>query len=573
MVPEAPDDIVVRRRRRPDGGPDPHPRPADARHRRHHPAPPGRGHPGPVARRHRDHRRPRHRQDRRRPAPRGLPALLRPAPVRERRHPRRRPVRGLHGVHRARAAVPRRGVGRAARARRPRRGHDGRSGSTPPRSRRSRGRCASAGCSRGSPRDRRAGAPDGLPGVHRRHRRAPRRHARSPGALRGAAHRTSTTSPTDAARSALAEAAWRSVRQGERDVFLDAFDASRDVDEFMASWWRQLDPRELLLVARRHRPRLRRLARACSTTRRAPRVAVLVPRGARDRHLVGVRRRARRRPRRPGSAPVQVAEREDVGFYDIEELDELSQWGVIDVRAGVDRRVPAEETQSVVTPADARERLMHGPHRPALRLRPRARRRGPGPLADAVADARAPGPGGILDRRRRRRAGVVVRPRRGRPRARRGVQRRRSAGRSTWTPTTATPARSSTTRATSSSRSCPTPTSRMPCARPASTPSTAWSRARSRRPRRTPSTSCSARSRARSPSSPGGAGPSGSPGWTGAGDGRVQVIDPLSTKGLEWDATVVVDPQGIVEESPGGVRVLYVVLTRAAHRMHVLRPA
>ena len=43
---------------------------------------------------------------------------------------------------------------------------------------------------------------------------------------------------------------------------------------------------------------------------------------------------------------MQVAEREDVGFYDIEELDELSQWGVIDVRAGVDRRVPAEETQS-----------------------------------------------------------------------------------------------------------------------------------------------------------------------------------------------------------------------------------
>ena len=62
-------------------------------------------------------------------------------------------------------------------------------------------------------------------------------------------------------------------------------------------------------------------------------------------------------------------------------------------------------------------------------------------------------------------------------------------------------------------------------------------------------------------------------GLDGAGDGRVQVIDPLSTKGLEWDATVVVDPQGITEESPGGVRVLYVVLTRAAHRMHVLRPA
>ncbi|MDO5627134.1 MAG: AAA family ATPase [Mobilicoccus sp.] len=53
---------------------------------------------------------------------------------------------------------------------------------------------------------------------------------------------------------------------------------------------------------------------------------------------------------------------------------------------------------------------------------------------------------------------------------------------------------------------------------------------------------------------------------------RLVLVDPLSSKGLEYDATVVVDPDGIVAESPGGVRVLYVVLTRAAHRMHVLRP-
>ncbi|GAA2029226.1 AAA family ATPase [Terrabacter terrae] len=54
------------------------------------------------------------------------------------------------------------------------------------------------------------------------------------------------------------------------------------------------------------------------------------------------------------------------------------------------------------------------------------------------------------------------------------------------------------------------------------------------------------------------------------GDGRVQVIDPMSTKGLEYDATVVVDPEEITRESPGGIRVLYVALTRAAHRMTVL---
>ena len=52
--------------------------------------------------------------------------------------------------------------------------------------------------------------------------------------------------------------------------------------------------------------------------------------------------------------------------------------------------------------------------------------------------------------------------------------------------------------------------------------------------------------------------------------GRVSVVSPMSTKGLEYDATVIVDPAAITAESPGGVRVLYVALTRAAHRMTVL---
>ena len=63
----------------------------------------------PAPRRHRDHRRPGHRQDRGRPAPRGVPAVLRPPPVRGRRHPGRRPLQRLHGVHRAGPALPRRG--------------------------------------------------------------------------------------------------------------------------------------------------------------------------------------------------------------------------------------------------------------------------------------------------------------------------------------------------------------------------------------------------------------------------------------------------------------------------------
>jgi DNA helicase IV len=54
---------------------------------------------------------------------------------------------------------------------------------------------------------------------------------------------------------------------------------------------------------------------------------------------------------------------------------------------------------------------------------------------------------------------------------------------------------------------------------------------------------------------------------------RVVLADPLSSKGLEYDATVVLDPEEIVRESPGGARMLYVALTRAAHRMTVLRVA
>jgi DNA helicase IV len=47
----------------------------------------------------------------------------------------------------------------------------------------------------------------------------------------------------------------------------------------------------------------------------------------------------------------------------------------------------------------------------------------------------------------------------------------------------------------------------------------------------------------------------------------------MSTKGLEYDATVIVDPAEITAESPGGIRVLYVALTRAAHRMTILELA
>jgi AAA domain/UvrD-like helicase C-terminal domain len=50
-------------------------------------------------------------------------------------------------------------------------------------------------------------------------------------------------------------------------------------------------------------------------------------------------------------------------------------------------------------------------------------------------------------------------------------------------------------------------------------------------------------------------------------DGRVRVFEPLDTKGLEFDAVVVVQPSEIVAESVSGHRTLYVALTRATQRL------
>lgn len=50
-------------------------------------------------------------------------------------------------------------------------------------------------------------------------------------------------------------------------------------------------------------------------------------------------------------------------------------------------------------------------------------------------------------------------------------------------------------------------------------------------------------------------------------DPRLSLVSPLNAKGLEYDAVVVVGPDEIVAESPGGIRVLYVALTRPTQRL------
>lgn len=52
----------------------------------------------------------------------------------------------------------------------------------------------------------------------------------------------------------------------------------------------------------------------------------------------------------------------------------------------------------------------------------------------------------------------------------------------------------------------------------------------------------------------------------GLGD-RVVALGSLEAKGLEYDATVVVSPAEIADESPAGLRVLYVALTRATQQL------
>ncbi|MFJ8336193.1 HelD family protein [Streptomyces sp. NPDC094437] len=55
----------------------------------------------------------------------------------------------------------------------------------------------------------------------------------------------------------------------------------------------------------------------------------------------------------------------------------------------------------------------------------------------------------------------------------------------------------------------------------------------------------------------------------GLGD-RVVALGSLEAKGLEYDATVVVSPAEIADESPAGLRVLYVALTRATRQLTIV---
>ncbi len=58
--------------------------------------------------------------------------------------------------------------------------------------------------------------------------------------------------------------------------------------------------------------------------------------------------------------------------------------------------------------------------------------------------------------------------------------------------------------------------------------------------------------------------------WLAALGDRVVALGSLEAKGLEYDATVVVSPAEIADESPAGLRVLYVALTRATQQLTIV---
>ncbi|NNG38825.1 AAA family ATPase [Flexivirga sp. ID2601S] len=371
----------------------------------------------------------------------------------------------------------------------------------------------------------------------------------------------------EAATSALADAAWAQVRsgdKGEKSEFVDRFTDHLEVEAFMRDWWRPIDPREVLLWLT-DEERVRRYtdgvldAAERDALHRSMQVAL--DEGSwsvADVALVDDL------TARLGVVPEQP--REERGFYEIEELDDL---GVSELQPA--RRIPAVEVGYEVTPSDRRERLLAGrigrPDEYAHVLVDEAQdlspmqwrslgRRGryaswtvvgdaaqsSWPLAEESVAARDEAFGTKprqvfhMDTNYRNAreifdyAADVIRrsvPDADIPQAVRetGVLPVELVATAGTLHDTVLGATKSLLDEVDGSIAVITPDSHR--ALLADLPQVA--------------------------------------------PGRVVLADPMSTKGLEHDATVVVDPDAIVAESPGGVRVLYVALTRAAHRMTVIQ--
>ena len=373
-----------------------------------------------------------------------------------------------------------------------------------------------------------------------------------------------------AVRTQLAEAAWASVREGDRAEFMDRFEDHLEVDTFLEQWWPQVDPREVLLwladpaLARRH-------GQGALTTQECDDLAasmqVALETGAwsvADAALVDDL------AARLGT--VQDAPAEERGFYEIEELDDVSQFGVAEVRATRQGADGALARTSRTAPTDPRERLLQG------------RVEGPGEYAHVLVDEAqdlSPMQWRMLGRRGRYSSWTVVgdAAQASWPDAAEAGRAREEAfgtqGRRLFhMDTNYRNAREIFDYAAEVVRAS-VPDADIPQAvretgvEPvdATVQDGRWAQS---------ATDAVEALLGEVEGSVAVVTPARhAPSLAGLADldDRVVVIDPMSTKGLEYDATVIVDPEEITAESPGGIRVLYVALTRAAHRMTVLRPA
>jgi len=377
----------------------------------------------------------------------------------------------------------------------------------------------------------------------------------------------------DAAVETLAQLAWEQVEQGDRADFVDRFTDSGDVEAFMRQWWRPLDPREVLLwladeelVRRLGGGDAEEAAGLAASYREALRVGTW---SVADVALVD--------DLAARLGPVVDLPSEERGFFEIEELDDASQYGVSALRVGTDGQT--EGSLGVTSVGEGRNRVSSDPRERLLAGRIGETEEYAHVLVDEAQDL-SPMQWRMLGRRGRWASWTVV----------------GDLAQASWDDL-AEAAQAREEAFGSAPRQAfhmdtnyrnareifdlaarviteHVPEADIPQAvRETGHEPVELSVARGDLGAEVERVLGELRQEVAgqiaviAPWS-----------WherlsgVVTGDEGVVLVDPLSTKGLEYDATVVVDPDAIVAESPGGVRALYVVLTRAAHRSAILRP-
>ncbi|OLT44810.1 helicase [Serinicoccus sp. CNJ-927] len=373
----------------------------------------------------------------------------------------------------------------------------------------------------------------------------------------------------DAAVEALAQLAWAQVDQGEREDFVDRFTDSGDVEAFMRQWWAPVDPREMLLwladdelVGRLGGVSPQQAAGLAASYREALQLGTW---SVADVALVDDLA-ARLGP------PVELPS-EDRGFFEIEELDDASQYGVSALRVGADG-----ESVAAVSGGGAGSRVSADPRERLLAGRPAEAEEYAHVLVDEAQDL-SPMQWRMLGRRGRWASWTVVGDL-----AQASWDDLREAGQAREEAFGTAPRQAfhMDTNYRNAREifdlAARVITEHVPEADiPRAVRETGHEPQELSLPTAAIPGAVAEAVRELRDEVPGQIAVIAPWSWHGGlepvvtGE-QVVLVDPLSTKGLEYDATVVVDPDGIVAESPGGVRALYVVLTRAAHRSAILRP-